>query len=194
MPIDTAKSGLITLPANEAALVNLLQSYGISCSSWGKHGTKSVGDLYHEIESGEARLLASGKTLLREVRVVNIDVLADDSNGRLCRLCETRQVFEDGSERTRNTGTSVAEKVLGAESLESAARRGLRQEIGLTDAVELRALAPVERIRHSDSYPHLQSKYSIYPGFVRLNAEQRDSIVLEERQESKTTYFAWRPI
>ena len=194
MHIDVVKPNPISSPLSESALASLLQTYGINCSNWGEHATKSVDDLFCEISSGESRLLVVGRKLLREVRVVNIDVIAEDSAGRLCRLREVRQVFADGSERTRNTGTSVAEKVLGEESLEAAARRGLLQEIGLKDAVELRTLAPVERKRSSDSYPDLQSKYSIYPGFVRLNSKQRDSIALEERQQGKTTYFEWQLI
>lgn len=194
MDAHIARSTSVTAPTTLPALARLLESHDIDCSKWGRDGTKSVSDLLEEIRSGETRLSRTGRTLLREVRVVNIDVLAENEAGRLCRLREVKQVFPDGSERRRNTGCSVAEKVLGEEELETAARRGLREEIRLSDPVELRALKPSERVRSSESYPGLDGKYLIYPGFVRLTAEQRDAITLEERKNGRTTFFAWEPI
>ena len=184
----------IPIPGNTTLLKEFLQRSGIDCSNWGRNGMKSLGDLHEELTNGEARLCQVGRNLVREVRVVNIDVLAEDKQGRLCRLREVRQVFPDGSERKRNTGTSVAEKVYGEETLESAARRGLLEEIRLKDELELRSLAPIERVRPSDSYPTLQCRYMIYPGFVRLNAKQRDAISLKEEKHGKVTYFDWERI
>eukprot|EP00471_Norrisiella_sphaerica_P003185 CAMPEP_0184493604 /NCGR_PEP_ID=MMETSP0113_2-20130426/26458_1 /TAXON_ID=91329 /ORGANISM="Norrisiella sphaerica, Strain BC52" /LENGTH=458 /DNA_ID=CAMNT_0026878927 /DNA_START=143 /DNA_END=1516 /DNA_ORIENTATION=+ len=155
--------------ANHVELANFLRSNGVDTTSWGTGTTKTVKDLWTELEDRESviAVLNNGlgrKQLVRRVEVVRVIVRRRVQENFV--LIEKRQVFADGRERQR--GTVMAEKMQAGETPLEAAKRGLLEELSgrLDDPNDIQSLSLSSETqndrRSSISYPNLESEYEIH--------------------------------
>jgi len=134
-------------------LKSLLGRYGISVDNFGKGKAKRLEDLLGEIQAGETTLVEHKNELLRLVRVAGVNVFYNDESNRY-QLVEDRQEFTDGRVRRRtDVGFSVSEKMLPNEKPEVAVRRAIKEELDITDKVDLKGGRKSEELLESPSYP-----------------------------------------
>ncbi len=133
---------------------------GIDTSMWGTGQAKTLANLQKEIESGET-VLITGETgeLLRRVIVGGADIYYQSPNGKKYRLREDRQVFKDGRERRRDLEQAVSEKMKPDEDPKDAMIRGIQEELGLGDEINLTEMGTDTQRVTSPSYPGLESEY-----------------------------------
>ena len=169
-------------------LESILRQANIPLERWGIDKAKTMDHLLEEVSAGETTL-----SLLREVSVVSIEVTCIVGEESFI-LREEKQVFSDGRERCRNLGTTMGEKIQPGETPLDAAKRAIREELGIVDPdlvlVEcgFRTRGPEE----SPSYPGLLSLYKFSHFSVTLPTEHYRLEGYIETQGDKTTYFVWR--
>ena len=143
-----------------------------AASGWGQAGTKSVDNLFTELELGETELEAFGRAgeapgVRRRCTVVKVGVSRPGVPEEV--LVEKEQVFADGTRRKR--GRPLSEKVLPEEAPLDAARRGVAEELGpvlggadgtVSIEVEEDDLERWVEIQNSRSYPSLPTRYMLY--------------------------------
>ncbi|CAJ2641837.1 hypothetical protein L195_g015704 [Trifolium pratense] len=137
-----------------------------SFATWGvKPGTKNVHNLWLELSQGETSL-ADSDPPVRTVQVVTVRVIGKD--GKI--LVESHQELSDGEVRER--GRPLSEKMKPNEEPESAAVRGIKEELGSvigaeTEVCDIVTIDPnsyemrVEE-RNSGSYPGLPGCYVLH--------------------------------
>ncbi|KAL9312797.1 hypothetical protein ACSQ67_018249 [Phaseolus vulgaris] len=127
-----------------------------SFASWGvKPGTKNVHNLWLEVSQGETSL-ADSTPPIRTVHVVLVRVTAKD--GKL--LVESHQELSDGNVRKR--GRPLSEKMKPNEDPESAAVRGIFEELG-------------SAIVGAGPNPEFADIVTIDPNSYEMRVEERDS-------------------
>ncbi len=175
--------------------VKQLQGAGIDITNWGKGGTKTVEQLHKEIQDEETILVQGERgELLRKVIVGGGDIYYTSPEGKKYRLIEEKQVFANGSERRRNLGHAVSEKLKHGEDIKEAMIRGISEELGISGDISLEEVKTHEEILSSPSYPGLRSQY-ILPEFkILLTQEQFKPEGYIETQSDKSTYFIWKEI
>lgn len=142
--------------ANIDALKRWLKSNGINCDLWGQNSSKSLRNLWQELEAGEVQLKDSPP--LRVVDVVQIII----QQGEYI-LVEAEQEFFNGQRRFRNQPPS--EKIKPGETIQQAATRCLVEELAVNP--EQITLHPESHHQHqtntnSVSYPGLPSQYNFH--------------------------------
>lgn len=172
----TARAGTF---ASVVELEQALEQCGLDVSQWGKRVegslTKTVLDLWEELERGECDLHLDRGGVRRQLNVVKVRVRPPKARGG-DELIETWQIFSDGRRRSR--GMPLSEKMFPGEAPLDAAERGIVEELGsaIVEAraegegmpewpIEINCEAPVEpwvETRYSSSYPFLASQYSLY--------------------------------
>ncbi|MCA9917455.1 MAG: NUDIX domain-containing protein [Anaerolineales bacterium] len=133
-----------------------MQINGIPYDSWGKNSSKSLHNLWQELEAGEVQLKEPPP--LRVVEVVQIIIPRGDQI-----LVEAEQEFVNGQRRFRNQPPS--EKVKPEETIEEAAYRCLLEELGILPADIILNLASHQEHQtrtNSISYPGLPSQYNFH--------------------------------
>lgn len=183
---------LIRLQAKTKEVTRTLNIHGIPLHEWGLGGAKTVRHLTQEILNGEATLIERGEDLVRKISLVKVDVRYRQHNGVELQLVEDRQEFEDGRVRRRGLA-GVTEKMKPGEDAMTAARRGLAEELGITEPCIIENLGSDEEIRISTSYPGLiteSTKHSTRT-YVPDEAFRREYI---EQQDDKRTYFVWKEV
>lgn len=172
-------------------LESYLQQHKISVRDWGKGESKTLDDLWQELDHGESRLEESGDRVVRFVTGVGIDVYYVSFGIRL-KLFEEKQVFTDGRPRERKLSTSVGEKMRPRETAQEAAARALLKELSIT-GVAIMAIGVEDRhIVRSDSFPGLWTKNTVNLFECWLPPELFNSKGYIEVQDGKTSYFKWR--
>lgn len=174
----------------EEGFSSYLAGFGIPVDVWGQGAAKTVGHLLQEVNGGETVLTQRGRELLRQVGFAAVNVTY--RNGReVFELVEDRQEFRDGRVRRRDTGSSVSEKIQPGENPKDAVERALREELGITERVNLKGGNKVEEIKESPSYPGLKTQYLRFGFQAELNSDQFFPDGYVEEQPDKTTYFVW---
>ena len=181
-------------PLTKQTLVNQLNNFGIDTKLWGTGEAKTVDHLLKELEDGESRLVKSKDKLIRQLRIVSIDVSYTNPDGILYKLKEDRQVFNDGRIRKRNLTSAVHEKMLPHEHAIQCAHRAMQEELGIGDIFNLYERKACMFSRISNSYPGLESQYLQFPFSLELNHDQFKPEGYREVQTDKTTYFIWKQI
>ncbi|PKL31326.1 hypothetical protein CVV43_03070 [Candidatus Saccharibacteria bacterium HGW-Saccharibacteria-1] len=175
-------------------LKELLESYNIDVTCWGKGCAKTADHLLSELHDNEAILVISesGK-LLKKTEVVRSSIYYNDQNsGKLYRLAEERQVFSDGRERRRDSKSrAVFEKMRPDEIPEQAMLRGIREELGVVGDIILTYVKTGRYYGDSISYPGLRSEKILYTFEAIFSDEQFKPDGYIEIQPDKTTYFGW---
>lgn len=181
-------------PPTIEALERLLSEYGVSAASWGAGEAKTIKDLLNELSSGESRLLEADGGLWRNVSVAGVDVFFIDPRQGMLHLVEAEQRFRSGRRRIRKLRTSIAEKQLPGEAPSVAARRAIEEELGLP-TLSLRLIRKGFEVveEESRSYPGLRSKRTLTYFECALSTGLFNPAGYVERQEDKTTSFAWQP-
>lgn len=143
-------------PSSVAELEAWLRAAGMPLEEWGTGGAKSVSDLRNEITAGESILETN--PFCRVVKLVQLRIVRGDRV-----LIELEQELAGGRRRQRRRLPS--EKVKRGETSIRAARRCLKEELGLVEprGVELSSDAkPIQRRSESPSYPGLITHYTIH--------------------------------
>lgn len=174
-------------------LQKILLENGIPIHEW-HHSkkTKTVAELEQEILSQETKLELIDNQLTRTVKVANI-IVNIQLGEILFKLIEDKQIFLNfGQVRKRKLGY-IAEKIIGDENPESAARRALLEEIGLNLEKELIfERAEIEQ-QDSMSYPGLSSIYHVFKYRVILETADLSLLRFSEVQDNKITLFTLEP-
>lgn len=169
-----------------------LQKNGIQYNAWGKENSKSLRNLWQELEAGEVQLNESPP--LRVVEVVQIIIKRDDTI-----LVEAEQEFVNGQRRFRNQPPS--EKVKPGESVQEAATRCLKEELGLEPeliSLDLASHRQHQTNTNSISYPGLPSQYNFHLLEAAVSGLPNDEFWRENLAEGnvdpvKRHRWAWRP-
>jgi len=173
-------------------LKSYLSSRNVPLDSWGKGSAKTPEHLLKEINEGETVLVERGNEVLRQVKVASIKVLYE-KDGEVYVLAEDRQEFNDGRvrKRTKPKG-SLSEKFKSYEEPNVAAKRAIREELGITSDVKLVKSAEVEEVEESQSFPGLKTLYNLHRYNAELTDDQYNPAGYVEEQEDKKTYFVWK--
>ncbi|KAL5731425.1 hypothetical protein ACHQM5_004153 [Ranunculus cassubicifolius] len=160
-----------------------------SFTSWGtKPGTKNIHNLWLEISEGESSLIDSADSILpvRTVHVVIVCIL--NKNGE--RLVEAYQEMSDGTIRERFR--PLSEKMKPGESVEVAAVRGVKEELGsilgedvesVVKIVEGSYVEKVEEKESSMSYPGLPGCYVLHSVEAVVEGLPNEDFCTEEGDE-----------
>ncbi len=178
------------------ALKRLLLESGVDISNWGQGTAKPVEKLQKEIDEGECVLMKNEKgELIRKVSLACVYVYYKNSDGKTFVLKEDRQVFKNGSIGKRTLQNSVTEKMKAGETPLEAAKRGLMEELGITEDFNLKYLEQIEdESEITSSYRGLKSERIKEMFEVTLNDNQYSPDGYQEIQEDKTTYFKWEKV
>ncbi|KAI4338049.1 hypothetical protein L6164_016403 [Bauhinia variegata] len=161
-----------------------------SFASWGvKPGTKNVHNLWIELSEGETSL-ADSTPPVRTVQVITVRVIGKD--GKF--LIESHQELSDGNVRKR--GRPLSEKMKPHEDPESAAIRGIREELGsvvigsegdfeMSDIVSIDPNSYEMKVeeRNSDSYPGLPGCYVMHTLTARVDGLPDGDFCTDELDE-----------
>ncbi len=156
---------------------------------WGQKEARTFEDLEAEIAGGETRLAKRGEKVIRQVDLVELEVIHPSEPEK--RLYEMEQLlFSTQEKRTRNR--FPGEKIKAGESPEQALKRGLIEETSLSpEQYEYKLIRHYQKEGESVSYPGLTTEYTIYHFQVLLNPEAK--VPLEHRTESgDILYFTWK--
>lgn len=154
-----------------------LEFYGV-----GK--AKTFDKLINEIKAGETVISWEGDQPIRVIRVARVYITFQN-----LVLWESNQIFrEDGRSRQRNI-CGVSEKFFCWEDALEAAKRGVKEELGLD--VEPQYKCYVEKKEESTNYPGLTTRYKFHDYTVELNESQFKQTYVADEGDS-ITYFEWR--
>ncbi len=176
------------------ALEMWLKKYKIDYEKWGNGNSKSLHNLWQELEAGEVQL--KDNPPLRVVDVVQIIIRQND-----LVLVEAEQEFFNGQRRFRQQPPS--EKIKPGEDIQKAARRCLQEELGVPPeniTLNMESHQQHQTSSNSFSYPGLPSQYNFHlleaavsglpdDDFWRENLAGDDSIDPVKRHR-----WAWHPI
>jgi hypothetical protein len=136
-------------------LAGWLAAAGIHTTNWGEGESKRLIDLWVEYANGEATFVDNPP--IRVIAVAEVVIRRGDTI-----LIEVEQEFRDGRRRARSVPPS--EKMKPGENPLAAARRCLREELGLMEADV--TLDPgyklTEGTANSPSYPGLLTRYRFH--------------------------------
>lgn len=179
------------------SLRKILKQHKVPFEKWGEGPTKTIEIFWKEIQEGESQLAVSKKgRLVRLVERSQALINCEGPTGRLF-LRESKQVFANGSRRTRKQDISVSEKRARGESARSAMVRGIAEELKIT-LVDPMVLKRKRGHRYSSSkssrsYPGLPVKNRVAVFTWLMPIEYFDPEGYVERQPTKTTCFEWFP-
>eukprot|EP01023_Acetabularia_acetabulum_P023116 TRINITY_DN2269_c0_g1_i1.p1 TRINITY_DN2269_c0_g1~~TRINITY_DN2269_c0_g1_i1.p1 ORF type:complete len:227 (-),score=5.77 TRINITY_DN2269_c0_g1_i1:309-989(-) len=177
-----------------------LNQNGIDTSAWGHGATKTVEELFEEVQLGESSLqLCELGTALRCVRIAVVEI--KNQNGQI--LTEYKQVLPNGHERFR--GLKLSEKLLQDEHWEQGVRRGVLEELGPAISDSQNILQNLTLIpesyqqqyeeRVSNSYLGLKSRYECNQITAYLSCiPQSGQFVTQEQRPNGilTTHWRWQ--
>jgi hypothetical protein len=174
-------------------LESFLASQGIAVTQWSNDlGNKTLADLQLELDLGECQLERCGDGWVRSVQVVGVWVYVRLGE-KLFTIMEDQQVFFTGAVRRREL-KQLTEKMHRGEDPKAAARRLLREELGLDYLGEMVDRGQESRVLESKSYPGLNSRYAIFNYQVLLTAADLIQVRFAEVQSQKISLFTLEPV
>ena len=176
---------------NADALRVLLNDHGIVTDDWGRGATKTVEDLWDEVSAGETVIVEVTGELVRRTHVVAVNVTTRLDDGSSYRLYEERQVFKNGASRQRNLLTSLGEKIKLHENIETAVRRSITEELGVTSLKHIEPLGSQTVVQRSSSYQGMPTELQLEFANVEIAAADFNPEGYVERQSDKTVIFKW---
>jgi hypothetical protein len=177
---------------DEEALRALLEGRGFDTSTWGEGATKSVADLWEELDEGETQILQAGNELIRRTHVAAVDVMANLSSGERYQLVESKQIYTGGWVRERSLITSLAEKIKPTEDTEMAVRRAVAEELGIQALKNLELLGEQVMYKPSTTFNGISTQLLLRLAKVEIAEEDFDPDGYVEHQAEKSVYFSWR--
>ena len=155
---------------------------------YGINKAKDFDSLLEEIESGETQIIWDKDKPIRLLKVVRIEVMYEHQY-----LIEVKQEFSDGRTRSRNI-RGLAEKLFPGENWEAAARRAIKEELGI-DSTNLEILTrganSIEE-NESPSYPGLLSRYEFSDYITDIKGHDYYQTQYVTKEEDTTSFFEWR--
>lgn len=153
------------------SLEKILNEHDIDYTNWGEKGTKTVIQLYKEIEANDCVLTLNIKDnlLIRSVNVLNI-FNCYQKDGKKYILMEKSQQLVTGIIREKRD-LPIAEKLLLHENWHDGLERAIKEELGSLfleqkdePIIEIIHNSFVRKIKENDSfsYPGLFARYSLY--------------------------------
>ena len=174
------------------ALEKWLSSNGIDVKAWGSDNSKSLDNLWQELQAGEVQLKQN--PLLRLVEVVQIIIRRGETV-----LVEAEQEFFNGQRRYRNQPPS--EKIKPGETVQVAASRCLQEELGLplgAFTLRLETHRQHQTNTNSISYPGLPSQYNFHIIEAAVSGLPAEDFWRENQSDGiidpvKRHRWEWRP-
>lgn len=158
----------------------MLQSQGINYNNWGKGTSKSLDNLWEEIEGGETSI--QDNPFLRVVEVVQVLIYKE---GKM--LIEYEQEFKDGRKRLRNKPPS--EKMKPGENYIEAAVRCLVEELEMEkEDITIFKDSYSKKITtiNSPSYPELKTRYILHTVNGKVTGLPNDEFWTSETSHNET--------
>jgi len=180
-------------------LLSALITHCVPIDRWGAEGTKTVDDLFGEVNRGESRfeLQPDGPkntALIRHVQVAAVVVYYRDGES-LMMLIEGDREHVSGDVTRRELDTSISEKVMPGEVPMLAAQRAFREELGISDPPNLEAVKNFEKdTARSSSYPGLMTRYEMHVFVAHMPDHHFRSGGYAEHQTKKTSRFNWTKV
>lgn len=168
-------------PASIEWLENVVQTFKIDTSSWGKGEAKTLSHLKNELQLHECSLLLRGDKLLRMVDLIVVRIQSKDGK----TLVEASQTFSDGRERQvqRFPAVMCRAKGKGRESAKAEIIRLLQYEMNSTPDIlklnfegDLLSELVTERTE-SQSYPGLDSIYRKFFFTAQVNENAKPALL-----------------
>ncbi len=176
-------------------LKTALRRGGVHVDRFGMGPAKTIENLLDEIHEGESTItVKSNGEILRELRVVWVDVFCELSNGDVYRLREDRQEFKDGREdniKRRTLDSSLGEKLKADEAPEVAVMRALEEELGIKEIISVQSHGSTAKVLTPDTYPGLESSYIFYKFETVIPESAFNPEGYIEDQPDKTNYYVW---
>ena len=187
---------------NEEELIEfetMLKGTKLPTNEWtGEEGTKTVQELFNEVNAGETEIeVTPDGEVQRIVHVVSGDITyIDETTGDIFRLKEDRQIFKkDGKVKKRpHLRGAVAEKMKAGEDPTESTIRGIKEELGIAGNFIIGSVETVEEKRETPTYPGLTSTYKIHIVPVKIDKANFKPKGYVEEQEIKTNYFVWEKL
>ncbi len=162
-------------------------------NKWGQTEvpTKTIDDLFDEVIDGDSVIFfnATNSKIMRKVDVLNIIILCGEHI-----LSEDRQIFNDGSVRTRERNYITAKYNSKDANVRDAIIRALREVLGYVTEYQYLSRDEKSSIKYSKSYPGLECSYSLLTLAITIPEKSRQLVRLEKVQEKKVTYFVWKEV
>ncbi|KAJ4841795.1 hypothetical protein Tsubulata_044784 [Turnera subulata] len=150
-----------------------------SLASWGtKPGTKNINNLFLELSQGESTLSDSTPPI-RTVHCMVVRILSNATN-RV--LLESRQDLSNGTSRPRSR--PLSEKMRAGESVEEAALRAVKEELGPSWVARVvpGTYKIKEEEREAGSFPGLMSRYVVHTVDARVEGLPEEDFATEEEE------------
>lgn len=163
-----SKPDMLTVrPSTVQALESLLEEHGIDTSLYGKEGSKTVAQLFGELEAQECSLRLKGSSLIRVVHPLFIHI--QDGDGRtLKEESQTYHATPTREEYTRKRGIVLAEKIFDGEDVTTAVHRALKEELGIDYEGTNFVTVPEVQRKSSPSYPQLNCVFKRENVYITL--------------------------
>ena len=173
-------------------LLEVLVRAEVPVDDFGTGPAKTVQHLLDEVQSGES-VIHVQKTgeILRELRVLWVDVMCELSNGDIYVLREDRQEFKDGRVKRRALNASLGEKLKPGETPEDAVQRALEEELGVQRITNVYDTGYEEKTLTPDTYPGVKSSYQFYKFATVIPESEFKLEGYVEDQPDKTNYYVW---
>jgi hypothetical protein len=169
-------------------LKTLLTQYNLPIKEWSHElGKKTINDLNNELNKGESSLELKNNQLYRITKVSSIEVKVKIGT-KIFTVVEDKQIFLTGMIRKRGL-RNISEKIREQETPESAAWRGLQEELGLTTDKQLIFLGETTTESQSPSYPGLSCRYQVFNYQITLDEQELKNMKFFEYRNNKVTFF-----
>ena len=172
-------------------VLELLNKYNIPYQNWGKGTSKPLSKFFQEIKSGEATLTEHNNQLIRVVSLAVINVFYK-RNQKTFKLFESHQIYKNGRVVKRNLPDSIYEKLKPKETPLEGARRALKEELLITDNMDLIEKGSKKNLQMGMSFPGLLNNDTQYLYDVILSDELFKPEGYTEIQPDKSSYFIWQ--
>lgn len=146
----------------------------------------SLRALQQELEDGECTLVWDGNTPKRHVKVAFVTIHHPTSP---LILVETHQLVKETGEIRRRGLRGVSEKFKPNETPAEAAKRGIKEELGI-DIEHLIKAGYRTETKYSGSYPQLLSEYQIWEFETILRKDQIQETFTADEGD-KFVFFTW---
>jgi len=178
------------------SLGKALIALGTDVTVWGKAESKTINDLWQELQKKECRILLEASGPVRETIAVVADI-SERENPSRGQLRELEQTLKDG--RTRKRDVMPGGHAFIDEPPASCLARELEEEIGLLPGQYGFSLINMFiEVKDSPSYPGLPTRYfkhvfKVFLGTSCPDVIRRPSFERKDFEDGTTHLFGWMP-
>lgn len=186
----------VIIPQTLESLTALLKSYGVEISEWESKYPNITEKFLIDLNNKEFYLSIENGDLVRHMRAVNAFVYFED-NGKKKQLVEDRQeFFETGNNSVIKRGFEyLSEKIRIGEDPEVAMKRGVEEELGITEGgytYEFSAERNEEKF--SPYHPGLFTHYKFFIYNLLLKKEAYNEAGYIDDEGRRKTFFIWKDL